>query len=110
MAILIPTIAPRGAFGAGEYAEVALLHTLEQVLSGAYTLFHSLDWSRGVGEHEQHGKIDIVVVNQAGDVLLIEVKSGPVAFAPGGIFRAMAATAKALSDRSACNMVRCAGG
>lgn len=87
MALIIPTLPSRSAFGAGGYAEIALLDTLEQGLSSAYTLFHSVDWSRGVGEHEQHGEVDMVVVNQAGDVLLIELKSGPVDFAPGGIFK-----------------------
>ena len=80
MARLIPTLPSRSAFGAGGYAEIALLETLEQGLSGAYTLFHSVDWSRGVGQHEQHGEIDIVVVNQAGDVLLIELKSSEFKF------------------------------
>jgi len=79
MARLIPTLPPHGAFGAGAYAEVALLHTLELGLSGAYTLFHSVDWSRGVGEHEQHGEIDMVVVNQAGDVLLLMATSSNAA-------------------------------
>ena len=94
MARLIPTLPSRSAFGAGGYAEIALLDTLEQGLSGAYTLFHSVDWSRGVGQHEQHGEIDIVVVNQAGDVLLIEIKSGPVDFAPGGIFKSYGSHSK----------------
>jgi hypothetical protein len=53
MARVIPTLPPRSAFGAGGYAELALLETLELGLSGAYTLFHTVDWSRGVGEHEQ---------------------------------------------------------
>ena len=60
----------------GEYAELELLQTLERGLSDAYTLFHSVDWSRGTGEHEHHGEIDIVVVNQTGNVLLMEVKAG----------------------------------
>ena len=94
MARIIPTLPSRSAFGAGGYAEIALLDTLEQGLSGAYTLFHSVDWSRGLGEHEQHGEIDIVVVNQAGDVLLIEVKSGPVDFASGGIFKSYGSHSK----------------
>jgi len=94
MARLIPSLPLHGAFGAGGYAEVALLQTLELGLSGAYTLFHSVDWSRGVGEHEQHGEIDIVVFNQAGDVLLIELKSGPVGFAPGGIFKSYGSQSK----------------
>jgi Nuclease-related domain len=81
----IPT--HKGALNAGEYAELELLQTLERGLSDAYTLFHSVDWSRGIGVHEQHGEIDIVIVNQAGDVLLGEVKSGDVDFTPEGIFK-----------------------
>ena len=99
MARLVPTLPLRGAIGAGAYAEVALLQTLELGLSGAYTLFHSVDWSRGVGEHEQHGEIDIVVVNQAGDVLLIEVKSGPVDFASGGIFKTYGSHSKSVTGQ-----------
>jgi hypothetical protein len=72
---------------AGEYAELDLLQTLERGLSDAYTLFHSVDWSRGTGTQEQHGEIDIVVVNHGGDVLLMEVKAGSVDFQPGGIFK-----------------------
>jgi len=99
MARLVPTLPPHGTFGAGEYAELALLHTLELGLSGAYTLFHSVDWSRGVGEHEQHGEIDLVVVNQAGDVLLIEVKSGPVDFAQGGIHKTYGGHSKSVTGQ-----------
>jgi AAA domain/UvrD-like helicase C-terminal domain/Nuclease-related domain len=88
MSILRPTIPLHSrAFNAGEHAEIELLQTLERGLSDAYTLFHSVDWSRGIGAQEQHGEIDIVVVNQAGDVLLIEVKSGEVDFTPAGIFK-----------------------
>lgn len=97
MARLIPSIPLRSATGAGEYAELALLLTLEQGLSGAYTLFHSVEWSSGVGEGERHGEIDIVVVNQGGDVLLIEVKSGPVAFAPDGIFKSYGGHSKSVT-------------
>ena len=35
MARLIPSLPLRAAFGAGAYAELAFLHTLEQGLSGA---------------------------------------------------------------------------
>lgn len=87
MARLCPTLPPRAALTAGEHAELDLLETLERGLSDAYTLFHSVDWSRGAGVREQHGEIDIVVVNQQGDVLLMEVKSGDVDFLPGGIFK-----------------------
>ena len=88
MSHLYPSIPThKGALNAGEYAELELLQTLERGLSDAYTLFHSVDWSRGIGAQEQHGEIDIVIINQAGDVLLVEVKSGDVDFTPEGIFK-----------------------
>lgn len=88
MARLCPALPPRSALTAGDHAELDLLDTLERGLSSAYTLFHSVDWSKSSGEREQHGEIDIVVVNQAGDVLLMEVKAGGVEFRPEGIFKA----------------------
>ncbi|MDD5030834.1 MAG: NERD domain-containing protein/DEAD/DEAH box helicase [Rhodoferax sp.] len=87
MARLCPSIPLHSAIGADEYAELDLLQTLERGLSNAYTLFHSVNWSRGTETQEQHGEIDIVVVNQAGDVLLMEVKSGNVDFQSDGIFK-----------------------
>jgi hypothetical protein len=72
---------------AGDHAELDLLETLERGLSDAYTLFHSVDWALADGPREQHGEIDIVVLNRAGEVLLVEVKSGEVEFLPDGIFK-----------------------
>ena len=94
MARLCPSLPPRAALNAGEHAELDLLQTLERGLSDAYTLFHSVEWSRGAAEKEQHGEIDIVVVNQAGDVLLMEVKSGNVDFQASGIFKTYGAKTK----------------
>ena len=94
MARLCPALPPRSALTAGDHAELDLLDTLERGLSSAYTLFHSVDWSKSSGEREQHGEIDIVVVNQAGDVLLMEVKAGGVEFRPEGIFKAYGARFK----------------
>lgn len=82
MARLCPSLPLRAALNVGEYAELDLLQTLERGLPDVYTLFHSVDWSRGTEALEQHGEIDIVVVNQAGDALLMEVKSGAVEFQP----------------------------
>ncbi len=87
MAQLFSNLTARGATRPGDYVELDLLHTLEQGLSDAFTLFHSVDWSRGTGSKEQHGEIDIVVVNQAGDVLLMEVKAGKIDFKAEGIFK-----------------------
>jgi hypothetical protein len=95
MATLCPSIpSQKTALNTGEYAELELLQTLERGLPDAYTLFHSVDWSRGIGAQEQHGEIDIVIINQAGDVLLIEVKSGDVDFTSEGIFKTYGAHVK----------------
>ena len=94
MARLFPTIPSRSTFNGGEHAELELLDRLEHGLSGAYSLFHSVDWSRGAGANERHGEIDIVAVNQGGDVLLIEVKSGEVEFRADGIYKAYGAKDK----------------
>jgi hypothetical protein len=95
MARLYPTRPTHsGALSAGAYAELELLQTLERGLSDAFTLFHSVDWGRVIDEHEQHGEIDIVVVNQAGDVLLMEVKAGSVDFLADGIFKTYDGEAK----------------
>jgi hypothetical protein len=95
MAHLCPSISShKGALNSGEYAELELLQTLERGLPDEYTLFHSVDWSKGIGTREQHGEIDIVIVNQAGDALLIEVKSGDVDFTSEGIFKTYGAHVK----------------
>ena len=87
MARVLPSLPISHSLTGGQRAELSLLRTLEQGLSNAYVLFHGVDWSRGSGEMEQHGELDIVVMNQAGDTLLIEVKAGPVNFTQSGIFK-----------------------
>jgi hypothetical protein len=79
-----PSLPPRRAFTAGDHAELAVLRPLEDGLSDAYTLFHSVDWTDAVGADPhadaRHGEVDIVIVNQAGDVMQLEVKAGVVDF------------------------------
>jgi hypothetical protein len=99
MARLCPALPLRAALTAGEYAELELLETLERGLSGAYTLFHSVDWAQSPADRERRGEIDIVVVNQSGDVLLMEVKSGGVEFRPDGIFKTYSAKSKNVTSQ-----------
>lgn len=87
MARILPSLPIGHIVTGGQRAELSLLRTLEEGLSNAYLLFHGVDWSRGSGVGEQHGELDIVVINQSGDTLLIEVKAGPVNFSPQGIFK-----------------------
>jgi hypothetical protein len=88
MAIIHPTLPlPRVAQSLGWVTEMEVLELLKEGLPDAYTLFHSVDWMRPSEAGTAHGEIDIAVVNQAGDLLLIEVKGGQVDFRPQGIFK-----------------------
>jgi hypothetical protein len=87
MARVLPSLPISHILTGGQRAELSLLRTLEEGLSNAYVLFHGVNWSRGSGDMEQHGELDLVVVNQSGDTLLIEVKAGPVDFGSHGIFK-----------------------
>jgi len=100
MARICPSLPITPGLTLGQKAELDLLRTLELGLSPAYVLFHSVNWSRGVGDQEQHGEVDIVVVNLAGDVLLIEVKSGSVEFASGEIFKTYGHHTKSVSRQT----------
>jgi hypothetical protein len=88
MAIIHPTLPlPRVAQSLGWVTEMEMLKHLKQGLPDAYTLFHSVDWMRPTEVGAAHGEIDVAVVNQAGNLLLIEVKGGQVDFKPQGIFK-----------------------
>ncbi|MBS0454452.1 MAG: AAA family ATPase [Proteobacteria bacterium] len=78
---------PRHSISPGQYGELQVLLTLEDGLSDAYALFHSVEFQRLGAEGEQHGELDIVLVNQSGDVLLMEVKCGAVDVRAEGIFK-----------------------
>jgi len=88
MAHLHPTLPhPRVVASQGLATEVAVLQRLQEGLPNAYTLFHSVDWMRPTESGTARGEIDIAVVNQAGDLCLLEVKAGDVKFTEGGIFK-----------------------
>ena len=98
MAHFHPSLPPRRALTAGDHAELAVLRLLEDGLSEAYALFHSVDWTDAAGSNSRadarHGEVDIVIVNQAGDVMQLEVKAGVVDFTGNGIFKTYAGTRK----------------
>jgi hypothetical protein len=97
MAKLLPDLAPPTALTAGQHVERQLLSTLARSLPAAYTLLHNVDWASVSAEREHHGEIDIVVVNRAGDVLLVEVKAGAVEFGAEGIVKRYGSVRKNVS-------------
>jgi len=103
MARLHPSLPPRDvtAITAGARAELDILQRLEADLPAAYTLFHSVDYTDVHGAGVRHGELDIVIVNQAGDVMQLEVKSGPVTFSERGIHKTYGTAQPRVKDVSA---------
>ena len=88
------TSPPLRLTSAGLMGELQVLQALEQGLSDAYCLFHGVEFQHLATQGEQHGELDIVVVNQAGNVLLIEVKCGAVDSGANGIFKTYRGTVR----------------
>lgn len=56
--------------------ELETLSVLAAGLPDGYTVYHSVHWTNVAHVHAIYGEIDFVVVNRAGQLLLIEQKSG----------------------------------
>lgn len=56
--------------------EIETLALLETELPDSYTVYHAVHWTNVEHGYAVYGEIDFVIVNQAGNLLLIEQKSG----------------------------------
>jgi len=65
--------------------EIETLHVLAQGLSEAYTVYHGVHWTNLERHYSIYGEIDFAIVNRAGDLLLIEQKSGFLEETPEGL-------------------------
>lgn len=52
------------------------LRRLARDLPDAYTVYHAVHWTRLEGEDAVFGEADFIIVNRAGDLLIIEQKNG----------------------------------
>ena len=59
-----------------QYQEVRTLNHLQSGLPDTIAVYHSVHHGRMEGSRQRFGEIDFVLVNQAGDILLIEQKNG----------------------------------
>lgn len=87
MALLFPAITNPQQHAGGRFREADTLERLAASLPAAYSLFHSIDWAVSGDQTDQHGEVDIIVMNQAGDLLLVEVKAGDVELRRTGIYK-----------------------
>ena len=67
--------------------EIETLALLERVLSADYTIYHGVHWSSLAQGFSIYGEVDFAIVNRAGDVLLIEQKSGFLEETPYGLVK-----------------------
>lgn len=79
--------------------ELDTLRVLKTGLPAAFTVFHGVHWSRSYKGGTCYGEIDFVVINQAGDVLLIEQKNGRLKETSEGLIKTYGRTEKNVGDQ-----------
>lgn len=87
MAKISPPLSSIRPTSAGEYAELDVLRRLADGLSDDFHLFHSVHWSVSGAQGDAHGQLDVVVVNRAGDVAVLEIKAGALELGEEGIVK-----------------------
>jgi hypothetical protein len=87
MARLLPSDISELSLSLGETAELRTLGALRAGLSSTYTVFHSVHWARDAAYRTAFGEADFVIVNQSGDVVIIEQKSGALHETADGLIK-----------------------
>ena len=66
---------------AGDRREADVILALAKGLPAGHAVFHSVLWSSmGEKRRQNFGEIDAIVLSPAGDLLLLEIKAGPLTF------------------------------
>lgn len=94
MAQLLPSDLSGLSLSLGETAELRTLEMLRAGLPSSYVVFHSVHWTRDAEFRTAFGEADFVVVNEAGDVVVVELKSGMLEESPTGLIKRYADGAK----------------
>lgn len=68
-----------------QYQEVRTVNRLQSGLPDTIAVYHCVHHGRMEGSRQRFGEIDFVLVNQAGDVVLIEQKNGPLTETSAGL-------------------------
>lgn len=83
--------------------EIETLGRLAEALADDYTVYHAVHWTNLDRGFAVYGEIDFVVVNRAGDLLLIEQKSGFLEETPDGLVKRYADKTKSVPIQLARN-------
>ena len=87
MARVVPSDYRRLAQAGCHEPELDTLDLLRRRLPADYTVFHSVDWTAERRGRIVFGEADFVVVNRAGEGLVIEQKNGPMKEGGGGLWK-----------------------
>lgn len=87
MARLLPSDISELSLSLGKTAELRTLDSLRTDLPSEYTVFHSVHWSRDAAYQTTFGEADFIVVNQSGEVVVIEQKSGALDESADGLIK-----------------------
>lgn len=99
MAQLTPSDLTRLALAGAHEPEIRTLAFLKDALPDDYTVFHGVHWSRQYKGATVYGEIDFIVMNRAGDVLLIEQKNGPLEEDDAGLHKRYGEARKSVGDQ-----------
>lgn len=100
MAKLLPDIGNFKPLTAGEHTEKELLLQLQEGLPEAYTVFHHLQVTMARAVSDQHGELDVVVMNRAGDLAALEIKAGELTLDQAGAYKRYGNTVKDVTQQS----------
>jgi hypothetical protein len=104
MAYIVPSDLADLALAGSQSLELQTLKSLKSNLPSDYTVFHGVHWSRGHAKRPILGEIDFIVVNPAGEILVIEQKNGPLEERDGDLIKRYPDRAKSVSTQIVRNM------
>ncbi len=99
MARIVPSDITKPALAGRHTGELATLAHLKKTLPDDYTIFHGVHWSREYAKWTHFGEVDFVIVNQSGDVLLIEQKNGLLTESGSGLVKRYEGGDKNVNDQ-----------
>lgn len=99
MAYLQPSDITPLALADARASEIETLKYLQTNLPNDYTIFHSVHWASESATRSAFGEIDFVIVNRAGEILVIEQKDGVLEETTDGLVKRYGNKSKTVSSQ-----------
>ena len=99
MAQLCPASLPDHQIAPSLARELETLAGLKRLLPSSFAIFHGIHWSRAWAKATAFGEADFVIVNGAGDCLVVELKTGALEEGAGGLQKRYDGKAKSVTSQ-----------